>query len=256
MKFSIVTPSFNQANFLEDTIKSVISQKAEIEYLIQDGGSTDTSIDIIKKYSKDYPEIISYVSKKDGGQVNAINEGLKKTTGDIFAFINSDDFYTPGAFKVVEQYFIKHPECNWLIGNCQVSDKKFSWTFTIKHLAPIQIFPVLLHIFNWVNQPSVFFRREFMGKVGEFNPKYHYAFDYEYWLRCLKESTPHRIFFPLAVFRIQANSKGNTGFGKQFAEDNLIIRRYTTNKIVLTIHYLFSRMTLLIYSLLKTKQRG
>lgn len=251
MKFSIITPSYNQAGFLEETIKSVISQKAEIEYFIQDGGSTDSSIEIIKKYSKDYPKIISFVSQKDGGQVNAINDGFGKASGDIIAYINSDDYYLPGAFNKVEQYFNSHPECNWLIGNCRVSDNKFSWTFTIKHLMPIGIFPKLLYLFNWVNQPSVFLRKEFVGKVGKFNPQYHYAFDYEYWLRCLKESRPHRITSTLSVFRIQPNSKGNTSFIKQFTEDEEIIKSFTNNKIVLAIHRIFRNITEKNYSKLK-----
>lgn len=255
MKFSIVTPSYNQADFLEDTILSVVSQKTDIEYFIQDGGSTDESIEIIKKYSEKYPDIIHYVSREDGGQVNAINDGFKKTTGEILAYINSDDYYLPGAFREVEQYFNNHPDCMWLIGDCHISDNKLSWTFTIKHLMPVQTFPVLIYLFNWINQPSVFIRRELFERVGSFNTKYHYAFDYDYWLRCSRLFKPHRYRLPLSVFRIQPNSKGNTGFEKQFTEDIQIVKGYTTNKIVRTIHYLFSYITLMIYSLLKTNRK-
>ena len=109
MKFSIITPSFNQAEFLEQTIKSVVSQKVNLEYFIQDGGSTDGSVDIIKKYAEKY-SFISWQSKKDKGQTDALNQGLKKCTGDIIAYLNSDDYYLPDALEKVEKYFESHPK--------------------------------------------------------------------------------------------------------------------------------------------------
>jgi glycosyltransferase involved in cell wall biosynthesis len=251
MKFSIITPSYNQADFLEETIKSIVSQKVYFEYFIQDGGSADDSLDIIKKYAQKYPKNITYVSRKDGGQVNAINEGLKKSKGDIVAYLNSDDYYLPGALKNVERFFNDHTDCKWVVGDCRVSDNKLSWTFAIKHLIPIDIFPKLLFLFNWINQPSVFIRRELVEKVGEYNPKYHYAFDYDYWLRCLKFSKPFRIHKQLSVFRIQSNSKGNTGYEKQFAEDEEVINKYTRNILFLSIHKLARMFTESNYRTLK-----
>jgi len=251
MKFSIITPSFNQADFIEETLKSVVSQKVDLEYLIQDGGSTDGSIAIIKKYADKYPKIISYVSHKDNGQVDAINQGIKRSKGDIIAYLNSDDYYLPESLSKVERYFQNHPDCLWLVGDCQVSDPKLSWTFALKHLMPIQLFPKLLYLFNWINQPSVFLRRDLVDKVGDFNSKYHYAFDYDYWLRCLKFARPYRLHKPLSVFRIQPNSKGNTSYQKQFAEDAIIIREYTHNHLALWLHRLGQFITEKNYQKLK-----
>src|SRR5215211_5038115 len=103
MKLSVVTPSFNQGKFLEQTILSVLSQNHEqLEYIIIDGGSTDESVEIIKRYAD---RLAYWVSEKDRGQVHAINKGLEHVTGDILAFINSDDVYLPGTFNAVMTHF-------------------------------------------------------------------------------------------------------------------------------------------------------
>lgn len=242
MKFSIITPSFNQGEYLQQCVDSIISQEGdfELEYFVMDGGSEDNSIDILKdteKKLKNNPKITFYwQSKKDNGQVDALNQGLVKATGDIIAYINSDDYYLPGAFNTAAGYFISHPNSQWLVGNCQVSDKKFNWTFWLKHIWPIHIFKSALLVFNTINQPSVFLRKTLIDKVGLFNPNYHYAFDYDYWLRCQKHSLPGRIYNNLSVFRIQPNSKGNTGYKKQFEEDFEIFNKNTTNLFLKTLH--------------------
>ena len=107
-KITIVTPSFNQGQFIEETIRSVLDQNyPNLEYLIIDGGSTDQTIEVIRKYER---QLSYWVSEKDRGQVHAINKGLARATGEIFGFLNSDDLYVPGTFEVVGEYFEKHPE--------------------------------------------------------------------------------------------------------------------------------------------------
>ncbi|HCC08696.1 TPA: hypothetical protein DEP81_01800 [Candidatus Woesebacteria bacterium] len=252
MKFSIITPSFNQAAFLEETIKSVISQKVDLEYFIQDGGSTDGSVDIIKKYTKKYP-YISWQSKNDRGQTDALNQGLKKCTGDIIAYLNSDDYYLPNTLEKVEKYFESNQKKSWLVGDCQVSDPKLSWTFSLKHFWPIGLSSWFLHVFNTINQPSVFLRKDLVKKVGEFDEKLNYAFDYDYWLRCQKVAgAPGRLHSPLSVFRIQSNSKGNTSYKKQFAEDYKVIKKFTSNPVTLVLHNLGKSITELGYRSLKS----
>jgi len=252
MKFSIITPSYNQAEFLEDTIKSVVSQKVDLEYFIQDGGSTDSSVDIIKKYAKKF-SFISWQSKQDKGQVDALNQGLKKCTGDIIAYLNSDDYYLPNALNKVEKYFTSHSEKHWLVGDCRVSDSKLSWTFSLKHLWPVKLSSWFLLVFNTVNQPSVFLKKDIVKKVGEFDEKLNYAFDYDYWLRCQKISgTPGRLHTPLSVFRIQPNSKGNTSYQNQFDEDFKVIKKFTNNPVTLVLHRLGKSLTELGYRSLKS----
>src|SRR5882724_9660763 len=113
-KISVVTPSFNRGRFLEETILSVLNQNyANLEYIIIDGGSNDETVEIIRRYED---RLAYWISEKDRGQAHAINKGLEKATGDIFAFINSDDLYLPGAFRAVAEYFREHPSCEWLCG--------------------------------------------------------------------------------------------------------------------------------------------
>lgn len=252
MKFSIITPSFNQAKYLEQTIKSVVSQKVDLEYHIIDGGSTDGSIDIIKKYAKEYP-FITWQSQKDKGQTDALNQGLKKCKGDIIAYLNSDDYYFPDSLSKVEKYFSTHPNKLWLVGNCKVSDPKLRWTFFLKHIWPIETHPWFLKVFNTINQPSVFLRKELVQKVGIFDENFNYAFDYDYWLRCLAvTNTPGRIKENLSVFRIQSESKGNTSYTKQFSEDLKVIKNYTRSPLTIFLHYLGKYLTETNYRSLKS----
>jgi len=251
MKFSIITPSFNQAQFIEQTIKSVVSQKVDLEYLIIDGGSTDGSLKIIQKYAQKY-QSIKYISEKDRGQSDAINKGLSMATGDIVAYLNSDDYYLPKTLSQVEEFFLSHPNSQWLVGNCQVTDAMLNWTFFLKHLWPIQHHHLFLEVFNTINQPSVFLTRQLVAKVGKFDESLNYTMDYDYWLRCQKlAGPPQRISVPLSIFRVHPGSKGNQAFQKQFAEDYTVISRYTNNRLILALHKLGMFLTLGAYRYLK-----
>lgn len=250
---SIITPSYNQAEYLEKTIKSVVNQKyPHLEYWIFDGGSTDGSVAIIKRYAKKYPQIIKWVSKKDKGQVDALNKGLKKVTGDIVAYINSDDYYLPGAFQAVVKYFKNNPSKQWLVGGCQITDKGLAWSFTIKKLMPFGRFKFFHYLFNWVNQPAVFLKKELVKEVGEFDKKLDFAFDYDYWLRCLPVAgTPGRVKRDVSVFRIHQGAKGSRAFKKQFKEDWQVVKKYTKNPLWLGVHLINRGITTLVYRLSK-----
>ena len=243
MSFSIIVPSFNQAKYLPEALDSILSQPELLECLVYDADSTDGSKEILKKYAKKYPKLW-YQSKKDGGQASAINLGLKKATGDYVAYLNSDDYYLPGSFSKVKKYFDSHPGCLWLVGDCEVSQKNLRWTFFIKNFLP-------LPIFNSINQPSVFLRQDFVKKVGYFNTKYRYAFDYDYWLRSSMVYAPAHLHQKLAVFRIHNFSKSNTNYLNQFDEDLQICRQYTNNQLILFLHFIISRITILAYKFLK-----
>src|ERR1044072_776876 len=115
LKLSIITPSFNQGHFMEEKIMSVLNQDYEpLKYIVVDGCSTDESVDIIRRYED---KLAYWVSEKDRGQVHAINKGFERATGDILAFINSDDVYLPGAFNAAMTHFAENPESEWICGD-------------------------------------------------------------------------------------------------------------------------------------------
>src|SRR5438128_2672833 len=120
MRVSIVTPSYNQARFIERTIRSVLDQDhRDVEYIVVDGGSTDGTAGILERYS----DRIVWTSERDRGQSDAINKGLHRATGEIVAFLNSDDTYEPGALSAVVAFFSANPEARWVYGKCRIIDE-------------------------------------------------------------------------------------------------------------------------------------
>jgi glycosyltransferase involved in cell wall biosynthesis len=182
---SIVTPSYNQGKFLEETILSVISQDYPfIEYIIIDGGSSDCSVDIIKKYQ----DRISYwVSEKDSGQANAINKGWKMSHGEIIAFLNSDDTYQPGIISKVVEAFEKNPDWGMLYGVGALIDAEGK-IIEYQIAKPYDIERELYC--NSIVQPTVFLRRCVVEKVGWLDETSLIAIDYDYWMRIASLQIP------------------------------------------------------------------
>ena len=201
-KLSIVTPSFNQGKFLEETILSVLNQRYEpLEYIIIDGGSTDESVEIIRRYER---HLAYWVSEKDRGQVHALNKGIEKTTGDVFGFINSDDVYLPGAFAAVANHFGSHPETEWICGDTiMFGDEK--GTELIRAVVPKSA----AHCLSWAYkapQPGHFWKRELIK--GGFDEAWPYDFDHDLYVRLLLagEKCEH-VPLPFAGYRLHAVSK-------------------------------------------------
>ncbi|HEY0350129.1 MAG TPA: glycosyltransferase family 2 protein [Pyrinomonadaceae bacterium] len=178
-KISIVTPSFNQGQFIEETIRSVLDQDyPNLEYLVIDGGSTDQTVDTIRKYES---HLSYWESEKDRGQVHAINKGLARATGDIFAFINSDDIYLPGTFSTVAKYFDEHPDAEWICGDTQMFGKGRP-TEVVRTVVPKSA----AHCLSWAYtapQPGHFWKRELLG-TG-FDEAWRYDFDHDLYVRLL-----------------------------------------------------------------------
>lgn len=242
-KISIITPSFNQVDFIERTIKSVVEQDyPNLEYIIKDAGSTDGSVDIIKDYAQRHPQIIKWISKKDKGQTDGINQGLRMATGEILAYLNSDDTLAPGVLKKVVDFFQKNPKTMWLTGKCRIvneDDQEIrSWVTVYKNFWLRWYRYQTLLILNYISQPATFWRREALEKVGYFDLHKHYAFDYDYWLRLGKKYPLGIIWQPLANFRVHQTSKGKTGFFEQFREDLEVVKRYTDNLFLIGLHRL------------------
>ncbi len=180
-KISIITPSFNQAEFLEKTIVSVLNQNyPNLEYIIIDGGSKDGSIDILRKYES---KIHFWESKKDNGQSHAINKGLSIATGEIATWLNSDDYFLPDTLKKVSDIWKRKP-FNYLVGNCYFVDKN-------DNLLDSQIKSKLINNNEYlpctnnciVNQPSSFFSMKIYKELGPLDEKLHYSMDVDFWLK-------------------------------------------------------------------------
>jgi len=244
VSFVVVTPSYNQASYIRDTLISVYSQSTdEIFHIVMDGGSTDGTKRILRDKviwrlgNKNHRYI--WKSKRDKGQADAINKGIRmfeklKKQGDwIFSYLNSDDYYQPHAFAAVEEAFQKNPKAEWIVGDAVIVDEKrkeiqqgIRW---YKSIFRNQLFPFFFPILNPIPQPSVFIRWSALKKIGDFNDSLSYVMDYEYWWRLYKTyGPPIFISQALSAFRIQKQSKGSTVFDKQFSEELLVAQKYSS----------------------------
>jgi len=180
-KISIVTASYNQGRFLEETIQSVLSQNyPNLEYIIIDGGSTDNSVNIIKKYEK----YLSYwISEKDRGQSHAINKGLKRAKGDILTYCNSDDVYLPGCFRSVVQYFNENLQTEFVYGDAYIINEDGKIIDIKKEIAFDYKMACCIGFGLIVFDPSSFMRRIVLDKVGYLDESLHYAMDGDYFFR-------------------------------------------------------------------------
>lgn len=207
VKISIITPSYNQAKYLEETIQSVISQRDQIhEYFVLDGGSTDGSVDIIKKYEK---HIDWWISEKDKGQSDAIHRGFSKATGDVIAWLNSDDVYFPQALSRVKQAFDTHPNWDVLTGYSAWIDAE-SRIEKLWRIPKESRFWADLGVMH-VCQQTCFFKRSFYEKVGGLNLDLHMIMDTELWFRFMDANAVWgHIPEYLAGFRHHDLAKGTT----------------------------------------------
>lgn len=216
-KISIITPSFNQGKYIEKTIQSILDQNyPNLEYIIIDGGSTDETIEIIKKYEH---KIKYWVSEKDGGQTDAINKGLKYCTGDIFNWINSDDYLSENALFTIAKGFMDHPSVGMVAGAVQnFNEKEGIQLFINRNLCINGILST-----NWdylYHQPGVWLRMETLRAAGIFRIDYHYCFDLEFLLRYLLLND--QVFYTnekVAYFRLHELSKTVT-YPEKFALEN------------------------------------
>ena len=179
---SIVTPSYNQALYLEQTIQSVLQQDyPRIEYIVVDGASTDNSFDIIKKYND---RLAYWISEKDGGQAEAINKGFARAQGEILAWLNSDDYYLPDTISAVVKCFDENPEVVMLYGDMLAVNGNGQ---TINVLKYRQYSLQDLLCFQIVGQPSVFFRRSALEKTGLLDTSFHFMLDHHLWIRLAQQ---------------------------------------------------------------------
>ncbi|MFC2064939.1 glycosyltransferase family 2 protein [Chloroflexota bacterium] len=220
-KISIVTPSYNQAKYLEETIRSVLLQDyPNLEYIIIDGGSTDGSVEIIRKYA---PWLAYWVSEQDNGQSHAINKGFERSTGEILAWINSDDFYAPHAFKNSAKSFIESKTL-WVAGiTHKVNSAGDIIWFGKRHEEKQE---------NWYIgspylQPGVFWSRDLWKSVERLDESLHYSFDYDLLMRFIQHQ-PFATWIDhhLANFRVHSQSKTSKDQLKFMKERQKVYKRY------------------------------
>lgn len=213
-KLSIITPSYNQGEYLEETILSVLNQTyGNIEYIVIDGGSTDNSVDIIRKYEE---RITFWCSEKDKGQADAINKGLKRATGDMVCWINSDDVLYPNFVEKFVNYFVAHPDVDFLYGDVeQGADMQHA---TMRRGEVID-YPTMLRTLRVpMPQQATMWRKSVMDKIGYLDPQWHVLLDREYFMRiaqhCLIEYLPGVVAF----FRNHENAKSIAEWHKWMPE--------------------------------------
>ena len=233
MQISIVTPSLNQGDYIERTITSVLNQKVDfdLEYWIIDGGSTDRTLNILKKK---YQGKLQWISEKDRGQSHAVNKGFEQATGNIIGWINSDDMYEEGALQKVSEVFRNNPYCQWIIGRCRIIDaddretRKVITSYKNKWMDRYHYNRLLVE--NFISQPAVFFRRSFLQEVGPLDESLHFTMDYDLWLRMGAKADPVVIPEYLASFRYHTVSKTKSQLEKSLAEVGQLCRRYARGR--------------------------
>jgi glycosyltransferase involved in cell wall biosynthesis len=215
-KISVITPSYNQASYLEKTIRSVIAQNyPNLEYIIIDGGSTDGSVDIIKRYSN---QLAFWVSEPDNGQSHAINKGLKLATGDWVCWQNSDDVFYDHAFESLANKIIQSPNLDLITGDINLIESSGSTLRRLCYVRPTYE-AVLAEGMVLTNQ-AAFWKRDLHTKIGWLDENLHYGFDLDWFLRLLKH-TKHTAHIPqvLGALRLHGDTKtslNQEGFDEEY----------------------------------------
>lgn len=214
-KISIITPSYDQGHYLEQTIRSVLLQNyPNLEYIIIDGGSTDNSVELIRKYS---PWISYWVSEPDKGQSEALEKGFKKASGDIAAWINSDDYYEKDAFYKIALHYQQH-HFSFLCGACQMIDPNHHLIQELR--TPVISYKSLLQYWKphfCPPQPSIFFKTAILRELGYFDTSLRYAMDFDLWLKASRKYRFHCIPDNLSYYRVHTESKtGSAGGLRKF----------------------------------------
>ena len=198
-RVTIVTPSYNQAPFLEATLRSVLLQGyPNLEYIVVDGASTDGSREILERYR---PWLAWWVSEPDDGQAHAVNKGFARATGEILAWLNSDDLHEPETLATVARYFAGNPECEILYGRGSYIDVEGIKTADVDWIRPFNRRLLLTN--NFILQPAAFWRRGLWEKVGELDPERHWTMDWEWLIRATAFVRPHYLPSRLACWRFR-----------------------------------------------------
>lgn len=252
--FSIITPSFNQGEFIKETIDSVLCQSSDtaVEYGVRDNESTDGTAAILSNYG----DRAHIVRERDAGQADAINRGWHASTGRWLAWLNADDLYEPGALAAVAEAAEANPDARWIVGEFRIIDRTGQpigklhssyKNFLLRHYS----FPLLASE-NIIPQMSVFIRRDLWEEVGDLRTDDQLAFDYEYWLRLGKICDPLILPRCLSAFRYYRGTKTASNLKVQFTRELEYARKHApAHSCALLLHQVNYWKTLLLYDLVK-----
>jgi glycosyltransferase involved in cell wall biosynthesis len=200
---SIITPSFNQGAFIAETIDSVLTQDyPNIEYLVVDGGSTDGTLDVLRRFG----DRLSWISEQDRGQSEAINKGWRRTRGEIIAWLNADDLHRPGAIAKVVAFFRRYPDVDLVYGDCDFISMQGD-VLRRQYTQAANAVDLLRSPVSLILQPAAFFRRRVLETVGYLNETLHFVMDLDYWLRLAVRHKIAHLPDCLAAFRVHGESK-------------------------------------------------
>ena len=222
MRITVVTPSFNQAPYLEATLRSVLHQGYDdLEYLVLDGGSTDGSREIIARYAD---RLAYWRSRPDGGQAAAIAEGFSRATGDVLYWLNSDDVLLPGALQHAARAFRQRPEVGLVTGDCVLVDGRGRVVGLRRKWRPARFF--IARGMTYFSQTATFFRRDAYERAGGIDPELHCVMDDELWVRMARAGVRMaRLDRRVAAFRLHPESKGGSWRGRYAEEIAALTRR-------------------------------
>jgi len=221
--FSIVTPSYNQGEFIEETIRSVLLQGyPNLEYIVQDGGSQDGSVEIIKKYEK---WITNWSSRPDGGQSDAINQGFERATGHLLGWLNSDDVYLPGALQRIAKFFAMNPAASLVYGQAENISREGK---SLGAATQVQAYDrnYLLAESNIIAQPAAFFLHDSFKAVGCLDTSLHIVMDWDLWLRMEAQGSIHCVPWTLAQMRLYPETKTYSSGRTLYREIRSMVERY------------------------------
>jgi glycosyltransferase involved in cell wall biosynthesis len=245
---TVVTPSFNAAATIEETLRSVREQDyPHVEHVVVDGGSTDGTVEILER-----AEGVRFVSEPDRGLSHAMNKGVAMATGDVIGWLNADDVYLPGALARVGEALRQRPEALWATGRCLIIDgegREIRRGITRYKDTLLRHWSFGLHLTqNFVSAPSTFVRRHAFDLVGGFDERFRYSMDYDVWLRLGRRSAPIVIDAPLACFRMVEGTLSMSGFDGQFREHVVNAREHRDgHRLAVSANVAMSRAILVAY---------